>query len=167
MPYIWSKTDTQETELRLWPHQSLPPSGTAAFVLATFCFTCIPLLGLVGTVLLWALLPFMLSAVGGIWLALSKSHADRSILEVLTLDPSDIRLTRSAPKHNSKTWECNVYWAKITLHTKAGPIPNYVTLSGNGREVEIGAFLSEEERRSLFLELRETLATRRASKTRD
>ena len=30
---------------------------------------------------------------------------------------------------------------------------NVVTLSGNGREVEIGAFLSEEERKELFVEL--------------
>jgi uncharacterized membrane protein len=32
-----------------------------------------------------------------------------------------------------------------------------VTLSGNGREVEIGAFLSEDERKSLFKELQSAL----------
>ena len=40
-----------------------------------------------------------------------------------------------------------------------GPLPNYVTLSGNGREVEIGAFLSEDERKSLFKELKSALAS--------
>ena len=32
-------------------------------------------------------------------------------------------------------------------------MPNYVTLKGQGREVEIGAFLSEDERLSLRDEL--------------
>ena len=40
-----------------------------------------------------------------------------------------------------------------SLHETGGPVPNYVTLSGNGREVEIGAFLSEDERVELFSEL--------------
>jgi uncharacterized membrane protein len=45
----------------------------------------------------------------------------------------------------------------VTLHPKGGPIPNYVTLSGNGREVEIGSFLSEPERLSLYDELSKLL----------
>lgn len=39
------------------------------------------------------------------------------------------------------------------LHVKDGPVPNYVTLKGNSREVEIGAFLSEEERKQLHRDL--------------
>jgi uncharacterized membrane protein len=35
-----------------------------------------------------------------------------------------------------------------------GPVPHYVTLQGAGREVEIGAFLSEDERCALYDELR-------------
>lgn len=34
-------------------------------------------------------------------------------------------------------------------------MPHYVTLSGAGREVEIGAFLSEDERKELYAELSE------------
>jgi uncharacterized membrane protein len=43
------------------------------------------------------------------------------------------------------------------MHERGGPVPNYVTLTGDGREVEIGAFLSEEERISLFDELTKKL----------
>jgi len=46
----------------------------------------------------------------------------------------------------------------VHLYGTERPLPNYVTLSGNGREVEIGAFLSEDERKSLFKELKSALA---------
>jgi len=42
----------------------------------------------------------------------------------------------------------------VHMHETGGPVPHYVTLSGNGREVEIGAFLSEDERVELFSELK-------------
>ena len=43
------------------------------------------------------------------------------------------------------------------MHEKGGPVPHYVTLSGKGREVEIGAFLSEDERKALYGELSDAL----------
>ena len=39
------------------------------------------------------------------------------------------------------------------MHETDGPVPHYVTLKGMGREVEIGAFLSEEERITLYDDL--------------
>ena len=36
-------------------------------------------------------------------------------------------------------------------------MPHYITLKGKGREVEIGAFLSEEERLSLYDDLNRAL----------
>lgn len=159
MPYRWTDpTHDTPTALTLWPHQSLPPRGMASFVLATFTMITLPLFGLLGTVLFWALLPFLMLAVGGIWFALDKSYKDRSIVETLTMDDQSIVLEHRDPKHDPKVWNCNVYWAKPTLHTKGGPVPNYVTLSGNGKEVEIGSFLTEEERIALYGELTQKLA---------
>ena len=159
MPYQWSETsqlDKVQT-LTLWPHQSLPPKGLAAFVLATFTMITLPLFGLLGTTLLWGLLPFLMIAVLGIWYALSRSQKDRSILEVLTISPDETRLVRHNPRTKVQDWICNTYWVRPTLHRNEGPVPNYVTMLGNGREVEIGAFLSEEERLVLFGDLCERL----------
>jgi len=36
-------------------------------------------------------------------------------------------------------------------------VPYYITLRGKGREVEIGKFLSEDERKALFDELNRSL----------
>lgn len=159
MPYRWSDPDSgKTTRLTLWPHQSLPPRGMAAFVLATFGMITLPLFGLLGTKLLWALLPFLLLAVGGIWYALNRSYVDQNILETLTITPEQTQLERRKPRSENQSWECNTYWVRARLHPSEGPVPNYVTLKGNGREVEIGAFLSEEERIALYGELSARLA---------
>ncbi len=64
---------------------------------------------------------------------------------------------RHNPQGPEQEWHCNPYWARIALHEGGGPVPYYVTLSGAGREVEIGAFLSEDERKALFTDLSERL----------
>lgn len=162
MPYKWTNDSPAETELRLWPHQSLPPQGMAAFVLATFTMISLPLFGLLGTKLLWALLPFLLLAVFGIWYALNRSYHDRRFLETLVITPERTTLTRTNPRKEDQSWQCNTYWVKVTLHQKGGPVPNYITLKGSGREVEVGSFLSEEERIALYGELTSTLALAQA-----
>src|SRR6056297_2389058 len=100
MPYEWSTSpaDDGETRLSLRPHRSLPRRGFAAFILATFALITIPLYPLLGTVLLWGLLPFLLLAVGGIWWALEHSYRQaEGLSEVLTIDPAEVHLTRTDP----------------------------------------------------------------------
>ena len=143
--------------MRLWPHQSLPPKGFAAFVLATFTMILIPTFTLLGTVLLWGMLPFVLLAVGGIYYALHANHRARQIEEVLVLDDQTARLTHRTARGEVKEWACNRYWTTVTKYEKDGPVPQYVTLRGEGREVEIGAFLSEEERVELYDDLQRSL----------
>lgn len=159
MPYKWTtpSPDPAMRELRLWPHNSLPPQGLRFFVLATFVLLLVPLLAVLGSVLLWGLLPFILIAVGGVWYALTRSYRDRRILETLVLTDTMAHLTRQNPDGSTQEWDCNRYWARAELHAHGGPVPFYVTLTGNGRKVEIGAFLSEDERKALYGELADAL----------
>jgi uncharacterized membrane protein len=160
MPYHWTRPPQGadlHIELALWPHRSLPRRGFAAFVLATFTLICIPLFPLLGTVVLWGLLPFLLLAVGGIWWALEATYRSARLREVLTLTPDSLRLVRTNPRGDAQEWLCNRYWARLRMHPEGGPVPHYLTLAGNGREVEIGAFLSEEERKVLHGELADAL----------
>lgn len=158
MPYRWTSEPTAAVqELRLWPHESLPPRGMAAFVLATFTMILIPIFAMLGTILLWGLLPFVLLAVWAMYFALQRNHKSRQILEVLTLSGDQARLMRTNPKGDTQEWDCNRYWTQVSKYDDDGPVPHYVTLKGKGREVEIGAFLSEEERIALFDDLTRAL----------
>ncbi|MGR3546989.1 MAG: DUF2244 domain-containing protein [Roseovarius sp.] len=156
MPYQWTtphpEADTDMT-LSLWPHRSLPRRGFAAFVLATFTLITVPLYPLLGTAVLWGLLPFLLLALAGMWWALEHSYRSARLSEVLTIAPEEVHLVRTNPRGDVQEWACNRYWAQVNMHDTGGPVAHYLTLKGAGREVEIGAFLSEEERMALYGEL--------------
>ena len=91
--------------------------------------------------------------VSAIYFAIRKNFRDRSIVVRLTLTCEHFHLLRQEANGQQKDWDCNAYWARVHMHETGGPVPHYITLSGNGREVEIGAFLSEDERIELFSEL--------------
>lgn len=159
MPYRWSHSTSRNAAetLQLWPHQSLTPDGFVVFIGATACMLAVPLLVVLGSVVMWFLLPFMMMAVGGVWFAIHRNRRSAQILEVLTLTGDQAHLVRHDPQGDPQEWECNRYWATAALHKNDGPVPHYVTLKGGGREVEIGAFLSEEERLALFDDLSRAL----------
>lgn len=157
MTYHW----TSENRMELRPHRSLPMTGFAVVILTFFVFVTIPVVALVGTVLLWGLLPFALGAVAALWWGLRRSYRDGNILEVLERDGHDLVLTRTDPDGTVQDWRCNLHWVRVEIHDRTGPVPHYVTLTGNGRTVEIGAFLSEEERPALYADLQRYLASHR------
>lgn len=153
MPYEWLPRQDGEDRLHLWPHRSLTRRGFVWFVGATALLIAVPLFGTLGSPVLWALLPFLLGTIWAIWFALRKNGRDREIVEDLRLSADRIALVRYGPNGRRQAWEANPYWVRVTLHETGGPVPNYLTLKGEGREVELGAFLSEDERQALHGEL--------------
>ncbi|WP_300517159.1 DUF2244 domain-containing protein [Aliiroseovarius sp.] len=149
--------DPPMAELHAWPFRSLPRRGFVGFIGMAFLFLLIPLFPLIGTVVLWGVLPFTLAALGALWFFIEKSYKDAEILEELRFWPDHVELIRNGPKRGRQGWQANPYWVTVEMHQTGGPVPNYITLTGNGRTVELGAFLSEEERPALFDEVQATL----------
>lgn len=158
MPYEWLPPEGDEDRLHLWPHRSLNQRGFVWFIGTTAALIAVPLLGILGSPVLWALLPFLLAAIWAIWFALRKNGRDRDIVEELCLSPGRITLVRHGPRGRRQDWSANPYWLRVTLHATGGPVPNYLTLKGEGREVELGAFLSEDERVALKDDLARRIA---------
>lgn len=160
MPYYWTQPIPALTEspppvahLRLWPHRSLPKRGFVRFFGATAALGALPILTVLGSPILWGLLPFFLLTMGGLWAAIQFSYRTGEVVEDLRLWPDRVELTRSEARRPVRRWEANPHWVRPDLHETGGPVPNYLTLTGAGRTVEIGAFLSEDERLSLWREL--------------
>lgn len=166
MPYEWIPPEPGDAggagpyRAHLWPYRSLPRKGFVLFIGLTAGLVALPLIVVLGSPVLWGLLPFVVLAVAGVWWGLQRSYRDGEIVEDLTLDADSVTLVRYGPRGRVQDWRANPYWVKVTLHRTGGPAPNYLTLSGAGREVELGAFLTEEERLRLAGELRAALRGR-------
>ncbi len=158
MPYEWRPSPAGSHRLHLWPHRSLTQRGFVWFVGLTAGLIALPLLAVLGNPILWALLPFLVAAIVAIWFALRKNGRDRDIVEDLTLTADRITLARHGPRGRRQDWEANPHWVRVDCVPKAGPVPNYLVLRGGPREVELGAFLSEEERLQVQRELTAKLA---------
>lgn len=164
MPYEWSspEADTQAKRLDMWPHRSLPRRGFAGFMLATSVMISLPLFAVLGSAILWGLLPFLAGAVALLWWAIERSYAAGKLHEALIITDEDVALTRTSPQGEVQKWDCNTHWVQTEVYPTAGPVPYYITMRGAGREVELGAFLSEDERKALYGELRAALNTARS-----
>lgn len=144
-----SKGHPPAYEVHLWPNRSLPSRGFVLFIGLTVALFSLPLIALVGTPALWGILPFFGLVLWGVWYALERNTRDGQILEKLTLWSDRIHIERINPRGPAQEWNANPYWIKLELRSEGGPVPNYLTLTGSGRNVELGAFLSPEERTEL------------------
>ncbi|MHA3916044.1 DUF2244 domain-containing protein [Halovulum sp. GXIMD14793] len=148
--------------LRIWPHQSgqLSDLRTALAVVAIGLF--LPLLALAGSKVGWTLLPFMIAALAALYFAFRANiHRAQTLSDMLCLWHDTLRVSHTSPQGKVATWEANPYWVSVTLHKNAR-LEHYLTLSGEGREIELGAFLSPEERLSLYNEVCDALTACKA-----
>lgn len=156
MPYRWSDTNTGNT-LTLWPYQSLTAQGFTWFIGATAVMLTLPLFAVLGSPVAWVLMLFFLLAIAAVWRAILSNRDDRSMHEELTLTPESLRLQHVPHRGPVLEWEANPHWVSVNLR-KDGPVECYLTLRGGGREVELGTFLTPEERETLYEELRDRIA---------
>ena len=150
--------DGAEYRLELVPNLSMGPVGFARMIAISAAFLTLPLLGVLGTPVLWGLLPFAGLALWGLWYALRRNSAERQTLrEDLRLTRERIELVRTNPRQPAQHWQANPYWVQVRLTEKGAPVENYLTLEGAGRVVELGAFLSPDERAALYDDLSRAL----------
>jgi len=146
----------------LRPSRSLSLVGFAWLMLITWAFLLLPLIPLLGSGALWVMLPFLLAVLVALWLSFRRSYRDGELYEELTLWPDLIRVHRHNPRANAQSWQASPYWTRLRLLPEGGPVENYITLKGQGREIELGAFLSPDERVELYDRLESALARARA-----
>ncbi len=150
--------DHAEYRLTLAPNLSMGPVGFVRIIALSAGFLALPLLGVLGTPVLYGLLPFAGLALAGLWYALRRNSRERQRLrEELHLTRGQIDLTRTNPRQPAQHWQANPYWVRLRMVEKGGPVENYLTLEGAGRVVELGAFLSPEERAAVHEDLARAL----------
>ena len=128
-------------------------------ILATFLAFAVMLLPFMGTAMWLVLLPFPLAVLWLMSALLERNHGDGRLTEELSIWPDLITVDRFDPRQsNGQHWSARPYWTTVHLYADSGPVENYLTLRGNNREIELGAFLSPHQRSDLFNQLQRILA---------
>ena len=152
-----ARSDKPMYHARIQPHRSLSNRGFFATIMLTACAFLVPLLAFLGTLALWALLFFVTPALAALWYFIRRSDKDGSVCEDLTLWPDLIAVHRHNPRKADQYWLANPYWVSVHIRDTRN-CPSYLTLKGAGREIEIGTFLTVDERKGLEKDLRRELA---------
>lgn len=148
--------------LTLWPHRSLSSRGFRIVLMAAAVLASIPLMALIGTKALWVIALFMGADLLLLWGMIRLSYRSGRVRETVSLWPTLLRIEHREPDGALKVWEANPHWVKVRL-VDTRRMPDYLVLSSSGREIELGAFLTPSERRTLASELNTALARARSA----
>ncbi|MDF2234553.1 DUF2244 domain-containing protein [Albimonas sp. CAU 1670] len=161
-PPAVGRSDAPIYQVTLWPHRSLGRRGYGLVMGGTAAMLSLPMIPLAGSRAALGLLPFVVAALAALGWFLRRNARDLSLHEELRLWPDLVAVERHEPDGRVRRWQANPHWVRLTLHPHGRP-ENYLTLRGNGREIELGAFLSPEERVELADQLETAFARARGA----
>ncbi len=141
-------------EALIFPHRSLTPKGTVIVVAALLALTC----AVVARFWLWRAWPvvaFSVVEVPLLVLLLLINHRRARASELIMLDSAHLTVTRTDASGRRNQQTLPVAWLRIELDSTKGT-PRIVA-SSHGRGYEVGAFLHEPDRISLFDALKASL----------
>ena len=151
---VTSSTPGEAISVWVLPHRSLTRAGLVIFLVAQG-FAAGVLAGLAawqGNVLapLFAVIELGLVT----WCLLRVWHASARG-ELITLTPTQLAITTA---RGAAPMQFHPYWVRVRLQAgRERGWPARLTVGSHGREVEIGAFLNDDERRRLAQQLTELL----------
>ena len=154
-------TDNREPiflRIRLAPNRSLDSYGTKIVFLVIACGFLLPILPFIGspigtTLTIFSGLTFYLFLI-----MLQRNFQQGNTFEEIFISKRKITVVHQEKNKERLTWECNPYWTKVHLDINNPRLKNYLTLAGKGKHIELGAFLSPNERLELRDKIQNALA---------
>jgi uncharacterized membrane protein len=142
-----------ELRIDLAPNCSLTPAGARIFF-GSVCIFSLPVALFFVIQGLWPILPFWGLEMLLLGLALHASMRRRLYTQTVLISDARVSLvTRS--RHGEAKQEFARHWAKVRLRSPRGGFhPSRLLIESHGRAIEVGRFLTEEERCRLAQRLR-------------
>jgi uncharacterized membrane protein len=131
----------------LTPHRSLGPAGFLVLMIALSAMSFVT-----GIIFYFAgagpVLGFFGLDVALVYLAFRLNYRSGRLYETLELTPFRLVWTRVHPSGRQEQFDCNPYWARVSLRQWPDGRTDLRILS-EGREQLFGRFLTDDERRDL------------------
>jgi uncharacterized membrane protein len=134
------------------PNCSLSARGAVLFFL-TACAPCFGVAGVLTFLGFWPVLPFAGLEMLLLGAALRISLARRNNRQTIDISESDVVVQTKIGKVSSEVMFPR-HWAQVKLRRSTSRLhPSRLVIESHGRQCEVGDFLTEEERRSLYAKL--------------
>jgi uncharacterized membrane protein len=144
----------------LYPNRSLGGTGFAVLMAAIVLVSATVGAGfmMVGA---WPVTGFLGLDVLLVYFAFRWNSREARRAEFVRLDPDGLSVRRLEPDGRSQSWRFEPYWVRVAL-VQAGRHDRRLVLRSHGRELTIGAFLTQDERLELARALDAALQDHRA-----
>ena len=145
------ETDTEKqpghaTQFVLHPHRSLSGPGFLILmsVLGVVSFIAGVVFYMIGA---WPVMGFFGLDVALIYWAFKVNYRDGRAYETVEVTPAVLTLTRVKPNGRTEKTEINPYWARVSLTTDNPDGRTSLRIIAQGRQLLLGQFLTDDERR--------------------
>ena len=150
-------------KVRLIPNRSLDSYGTKVVFTLIACGFLLPIIPFIGTPIGTTLTIFSGLTFYLFLTLLQKNFQQGIVFEEVLISKNKIKVVHQERNKEQMTWECNPYWTKVNLDINNPKLKNYLTLAGKGKHIELGAFLSPDERLELRDKIQNALAKANSS----
>ena len=154
-----NKAETSEVlpllNITLWPNRSLSKKSFLGLMVVLFFGMMIPIIPFIGTKTILLILPFSFTTLLTLLISILLNYQAGKLYESIKIWPNLIEVKRYEKDGTSKEWRANPYWTRVNLYEENQKVQNYLTLSGSGKEIEVGSFLAPTER----LEIKKKIET--------
>ena len=155
----WKESDESSfLRMRLSPNRSLDTYGTKVVSGIIACGFLLPILPFIGSPIGTTLTIFSGLAFYLFLTLLQKSFQQGNTFEEILISKHKIIVVHKEKNKEQRTWEGNPYWTRVNVDLHNPKLKNYLTLAGKGRHIELGAFLSPDERIELRDKIQNALA---------
>jgi uncharacterized membrane protein len=111
---------------------------------------------------LWPVLPWAGAELALLGWALWASMRRRHWTQTITVTERDVEITTRG-REGERRIVFSRHWASVKLRGPQGWHPSRLLVESHGRTCEVGGFLTEEERRALYLRLRDLVGPKAES----
>lgn len=136
------------TRIDICPNCALSVRGALLFF-GTLCSVSFGIAGSLACLGFWPILPFAGLEMALLGWALKATLARRFHRQTITVTDTDVSVESRDRTHYAQVVFPR-HWAQVKLRRPASRLhPSRLTIESHGRQCELGAFLTEEERRGL------------------
>jgi uncharacterized membrane protein len=143
---------TKPNRIELIPHCSLSPRGALVFF-GSLCFVSFGVAGVVAAQGFWPVLPFAGLEMALLAWALKVTFDRRREAQTITISDHEVLVEWREDTLPARA-VFSRHWSQVKLRRPASRLhPSRLMIESQGRALEVGRFLTEEERRGLAIRL--------------